>query len=223
MVFWYYFVIFFEVLFIFIVVDVGICVGCFMLQDLLGNFVLVLKKIELWIVNIIGIGGCVVLWGWLLYQGVVDLLGGINILWLLFGIFNQMFVGIVLMFVIVVLIKMKCQQYVWVIILLVVWLLICIIIVGLIKIFDSNLVVGFVVFGEKYVIVLDVGQVLVLVKDIGQMQYVVLNVYINVGLIVLFLLVVFSVLFYVIKVGIVVWGKSEWIDKEILFEFIFDV
>ena len=49
-----------------------------MLQDLLGNFVPALKKTESWTANIIGTGGCVALWGWLLYQGVVDPLGGIN-------------------------------------------------------------------------------------------------------------------------------------------------
>lgn len=184
-----------------------------MLQDLLGNFVPALKKTESWTANIIGTGGCVALWGWLLYQGVVDPLGGINTLWPLFGISNQMLAGIALMLATVVLIKMKRQQYVWVTILPAAWLLICTTTAGLIKIFDSNPAVGFVALGEKYATALDAGQVLAPAKDIGQMQHVVLNAYINAGLTVLFLLVVFSVLFYAIKVGIAAWGKSERTDK----------
>ena len=78
--------------------------------------------------------------------------------------------------------------------------------------------VGFVALGEKYATALDAGQVLAPAKDIGQMQHVVLNAYINAGLTVLFLLVVFSVLFYAIKVGIAAWGKSERTDKETPFE-----
>lgn len=125
-----------------------------------------------------------------------------------------MLAGIALMLATVVLIKMKRQQYVWVTILPAAWLLICTTTAGLIKIFDSNPAVGFVALGEKYATALDAGQVLAPAKDIGQMQHVVLNAYINAGLTVLFLLVVFSVLFYAIKVGIAAWGKSERTDKE---------
>lgn len=107
-VFWYYFVILFEVLFILMVVDVGMCVVCFMLQDLLGVVFFGLKWIDLLFVNLLVIVLCVLVWGYFFYQGVVDLLGGINILWLLFGIVNQMLVGMVLMFCVVVLFKMKC-------------------------------------------------------------------------------------------------------------------
>lgn len=218
MAFWYHFAILFEALFILTAVDAGTRAGRFMLQDLLGNFVPALKKTESWTANIIGTGGCVALWGWLLYQGVVDPLGGINTLWPLFGISNQMLAGIALMLATVVLIKMKRQQYVWVTILPAAWLLICTTTAGLIKIFDSNPAVGFVALGEKYATALDAGQVLAPAKDIGQMQHVVLNAYINAGLTVLFLLVVFSVLFYAIKVGIAAWGKSERTDKETPFE-----
>lgn len=107
-VFWYYFVILFEVLFILMVVDVGMCVVCFMLQDLLGVVFFGLKWIDLLFVNLLVMVLCVLVWGYFFYQGVVDLLGGINILWLLFGIVNQMLVGMVLMFCVVVLFKMKC-------------------------------------------------------------------------------------------------------------------
>jgi len=70
MAFWYHFAILFEALFILTAVDAGTRAGRFMLQDLLGNFVPALKKTNSWSANIIATGGCVAMWGWLLYQGV---------------------------------------------------------------------------------------------------------------------------------------------------------
>ncbi len=115
MAFWYHFAILFEALFILTAVDAGTRAGRFMLQDLLGSFVPSLKRHRVldrqpdrhrrsaWR-----------MWGYLLYQGVIDPLGGINTLWPLFGISNQMLAGIALMLGTVVLIKMKRQRYVWV-------------------------------------------------------------------------------------------------------------
>ncbi|MFH7467844.1 carbon starvation CstA family protein, partial [Pseudomonas syringae group genomosp. 7] len=71
MAFWYHFAILFEALFILTAVDAGTRAGRFMLQDLLGNFVPALKKSESCTANIIGRGGCVELWGYVLYTGVV--------------------------------------------------------------------------------------------------------------------------------------------------------
>ncbi|MBS7559091.1 carbon starvation protein A [Pseudomonas sp. RC4D1] len=214
MAFWYHFAILFEALFILTAVDAGTRAGRFMLQDLLGSFVPALKRTESWTANLIATAGCVSLWGYLLYQGVIDPLGGINTLWPLFGISNQMLAGIALMLGTVVLIKMKRQRYIWVTLLPAVWLLICTTTAGFIKLFDANPAIGFLSLAKKYSDAMANGQILAPAKDITQMQHVIFNAYTNATLTALFLLVVFSILFYALKVGIAAWGSKERTDKE---------
>ncbi len=218
MAFWYHFAILFEALFILTAVDAGTRAGRFMLQDLLGSFVPALKRTESWTANVIGTGGCVALWGYLLYQGVVDPLGGINTLWPLFGISNQMLAGIALMLATVVLIKMKRQQYVWVTILPASWLLICTVTAGFIKLFDPSPAVGFLALAKKYSAAADAGQILAPAKTVDQMQHVIFNAYTNAALTALFLFVVLSILFYAVKVGRAAWVKKERSDKEAPFQ-----
>ncbi|MBB1517960.1 carbon starvation CstA family protein [Aquipseudomonas guryensis] len=223
MAFWYHFAILFEALFILTAVDAGTRAGRFMLQDLLGTFVPALKRTESWGANVLATAGCVALWGYLLYQGVIDPLGGINTLWPLFGISNQMLAGIALMLCSVVLIKMKRQQYVWVTLLPAVWLLICTTTASLIKLFDANPAVGFLALANKYEAALATGQILAPAKDLAQMQNVIMNAYTNATLSVLFLVVVFSVLFYALKVGRAAWIRPDRSDKETAFQAMPDV
>lgn len=218
MAFWYHFAILFEALFILTAVDAGTRAGRFMLQDLLGSFVPALKRTESWTANLIATAGCVAMWGWLLYQGVIDPLGGINTLWPLFGISNQMLAGIALMLGTVVLIKMKRQRYIWVTLLPATWLLICTTTAGFIKLFDANPAIGFLSLAKKYSDALANGQVLAPAKSVEQMQHVIFNAYTNATLTALFLFVVFSILFYALKVGIAAWGKKERTDKESPFQ-----
>ncbi|WP_433766084.1 carbon starvation CstA family protein [Pseudomonas putida] len=218
MAFWYHFAILFEALFILTAVDAGTRAGRFMLQDLLGSFVPALRRTESWTANLIATAGCVAMWGYLLYQGVIDPLGGINTLWPLFGISNQMLAGIALMLGTVVLIKMKRQQYVWVTLLPAVWLLICTTTAGFIKLFDANPSIGFLALAKKYSDALANGQVLAPAKSIDQMQHVIFNAYTNATLTALFLFVVFSILFFALKVGVAAWGKKERTDKEAPFK-----
>jgi len=218
MAFWYHFAILFEALFILTAVDAGTRAGRFMLQDLLGTMVPSLKRTDSWPANLIATGGCVAMWGYLLYQGVIDPLGGINTLWPLFGISNQMLAGIALMLATVVLIKMKRQRYIWVPLLPAIWLLICTTTAGYIKLFDPSPALGFLALASKYRVALDAGQILAPATSIDQMQHVIFNAYTNAVLTGLFLFVVFAILFYAIKVGAAAWGSKERTDKEAPFQ-----
>lgn len=214
MAFWYHFAILFEALFILTAVDAGTRAGRFMLQDLLGSFVPALRRTEAWGPNLIATGGCVALWGYFLYQGVVDPLGGINTLWPLFGIANQMLAGIALMLCTVVLFKMKRDRYAWVTIVPTVWLLICTTTAGFIKIFDSNPAVGFLAQAHKYQDAIAQGTVVAPAKSIAQMQQIMVNSYVNTGLTALFLFVVFSVLVYAIGAILKARANPERSDRE---------
>ncbi|MYM74842.1 carbon starvation protein A [Duganella sp. FT134W] len=196
MAFWYHFAILFEALFILTAVDAGTRAGRFMLQDLLGAFVPAMKKTENTFANLVATGLCVAAWGYFLYQGVVDPLGGINTLWPLFGIANQMLAAIALILGTCVLYKMKRGQYAWVTIVPTIWLLLCTLTAGWQKIFAANPKVGFLAHAAKYQAALDEGKILAPAKSIAQMQQVIFNDYLDASLAGFFVLVVLSVLVF---------------------------
>jgi carbon starvation protein len=196
MAFWYHFAILFEALFILTAVDAGTRAGRFMLQDLLGTFAPSLKKTDNTFANLVATGLCVAAWGYFLYQGVVDPLGGINTLWPLFGIANQMLAAIALILGTCVLFKMKRGQYAWVTIVPTIWLLLCTLTAGWQKIFDANPKIGFLAHAAKYQAALDEGKILAPAKSIAQMQQVIFNDYLDATLAGFFVIVVLSVLIF---------------------------
>ena len=193
MAFWYHFAILFEALFILTAVDAGTRAGRFMLQDLLGTFAPGLKRTDSLPANLIATGLCVAAWGFFLYQGVVDPLGGINTLWPLFGIANQMLAAVALTLGTVVLFKMKKDRYAWVTIAPTVWLLLCTLTAGWQKVFDDDPKVSFLAHARIYAQGIADGQVLAPAKSIEQMRQVLFNDYVDAALCGLFMLVVVSI------------------------------
>jgi carbon starvation protein len=150
-----------------------------MIQDLIGSFSPIFRDTRSWTANIVATTIAVTGWGYFLYQGVVDPLGGINTLWPLFGIANQMLACIALILCTVVLFKMKRQRYAWVTIVPAAWVAICTLTAGWQKIFSDNPAIGFLAHADKFGTALNSGQLLAPAKTIDDMSRIVFNDYVN--------------------------------------------
>lgn len=190
MAFWYHFAILFEALFILTTIDAGTRVTRFMIQDLGGAFYPPIARTESWAANLVATGLAVTFWGYFLYQGVIDPLGGINTLWPLFGIANQMLAGIALILASVVLIKMGRARYAWVALLPTAVLLCVTLTAGWQKLFSDNPKVGFLAHAHKFATAADAGKVLAPAKSLAEMQRIVFNDYVDATLTGLFIAVV---------------------------------
>jgi carbon starvation protein len=193
---WYHFAILFEALFILTTVDAGTRVCRFMIQDLVGNAVPAFKDTKSWTNNVIGSGLACALWGWFLYQGVIDPLGGIWTMWPLFGTSNQMLAAIALILCTVVLFKMKRQKVAWVTIVPACWLVLCTLTAGLEKIFHPSPPIGFLAHARRFSDALADNKVLAPAKSIADMQRVIFNDYVDATLAALFVAVVVAMVVY---------------------------
>ena len=189
MAFWYHFAILFEALFILTAVDAGTRACRFMVQDTVGIVIPSLKNSKNFLGNLIGTAVAVAGWGFFVYQGVVDPLGGINSLWPLFGVGNQMLAAMALILGTVILFKMKKEKYAWVTIVPTVFLFITCMTAGWQKIFHSNPKIGFLAQANRFSDAIASGEVLKPAKSIAEMQTIVFSNQINAALCGFFMIV----------------------------------
>jgi carbon starvation protein len=199
MAFWYHFAILFEALFILTTIDAGTRVCRFLVQDVMGSVLPAMAKTESWSANVIATALTVGGWGWFLYQGVIDPFGGINTLWALFGIANQMLAGIALILATVVLVRMNKLKFAWVTGVPALWVLIITLTAGWQKIFSPDPKIGFLSHADKFQQAIDTGTVLAPAKSMEQMHAIVLNDYINTGMGAFFMFVVVAMLLFAIR------------------------
>jgi carbon starvation protein len=197
--FWYHFAIMFEALFILTAVDAGTRVGRFMLQDTIGNVWKKFGDLSWRPGNIVASAITVGLWGYILYVGVTDPLGGVNQLFPLFGIANQLLAAIALTLVTVLLIKHGRARYAWVAGVPLVWDLVVTMTASWQKVFSADPAVGYFAQRQRYADALDAGELLAPAQDQAQMEQVVFNSTLN-GV----LQAVFAVLVVVVVVNAVV-------------------
>ena len=212
MALWYHFAIMFEALFILTTIDAGTRVGRFLMQDLLGQISPALGHTGTLHSNITASILFVGAWGWFLFQGVIDPLGGINSLWPIFGIANQLLAVIALSLGTTIMIKMGKAKYMLVTLLPLLFLFIVTMTAGFMKIFSADPRLGFLANAKQLVQKIDEGGT---VKQIIEWETLKLNNYINTAVCALFMaLVVLIVAACVREWYLLLYRKKEAVLRE---------
>ncbi|MDQ9037673.1 carbon starvation CstA family protein [Acinetobacter seifertii] len=201
MAFWYHFAILFEALFILTAVDAGTRACRFMVQDTVGIVIPAVKASGSFFGNLVGTAVAVGGWGFFVYQGVIDPLGGVNSLWPLFGVGNQMLASMALILGTVILFKMKKEKYVWVTIIPTIFLFVTCMTAGWQKIFHENPKIGFLAQSHKFSDAIARGEIIKPAKTIAEMQNIVMSNQINAALCGFFMIV--SIVMIIASIGIV--------------------
>ena len=199
MAFWYHFAILFEALFILTTLDAGTRVCRFLMQDLLGTAVPAMKDTNNLFANLIATSLVVSGWGYFLYQGVSDPFGGINTLWALFGISNQMLAGIALILATVALVRMGRGRLALVPAVPAAWVLLITLIAGWQKLFSDIPAIGFLSHADVFSAAIARGEILAPATSMVQMQAVLFNDRINAFMTAFFMVIVVAMVFFAIK------------------------
>lgn len=209
MAFWYHFAILFEAVFILTTIDAGTRVGRFMLQDLLGQIYKPLRKTDsmpaVYFTSALVVAG----WGYFLVVGVTDPLGGINTLWPLFGIVNQMLAAIALIVATTVILKMGKKKFVWVTLVPLAWLMIVTFYAAWQKIFSDVPKIGFLKQAEVMKEAIASGNLPPTVPSMEAAKQLVFNNTLNAYLTAIFMLLILGVLIDAMRI----WYKAVKSEK----------
>jgi len=197
---WYHFAIMFEAVFILTTLDAGTRVGRFMLQDILSNFHPKLGQTS-WLPSTIITSGIVVsCWGYFLYIGVIDPNGGVNILWPLFGIANQMLAAIALSVGTAIFIKSGKIRFAWITAIPLAWLLIVTSSASYQKVFSEDVRIGFLSAARVMTEKISLGNLPI--KDLNVTEKLIFNLKLDAGITIFLVIILWVVIFDVFRIAI---------------------
>jgi carbon starvation protein len=219
MALWYHFAIMFEALFILTTIDAGTRVGRFMIQDLLKHVWEPIGRVSWYPAVVMSSAMIVAAWGYFLYQGVVDPLGGINSLWPLFGISNQLLATVALCVGTTVIIKMGKAKYIYLTLIPLVWLVAVTMTAGYQKIFSSDPRLGFMSHAESLSNAIAAGTLPASIASVDVARRLIFNDYMNTAVAGFFMLSVVVILAESIREWLaVLGGRKPAVSSEVPFE-----
>ena len=210
MAFWYHFAILFEAMFILTTLSAGTRVARFMIQDLLGMASKTMGRTDSMVGNYLATALACAAWGYFTYQGVIDPFGGINSLWALFGVANQMLAAIALVLATVLVVQLGQMKRIWVTAVPLSWLLICTLTAGWDKLFHEDPRIGFLSHARMIEAGLAEGRVIAPTRSIEEMERVLFNDYLDAGICAFFMMIVVALVFFGIRA--IRGGKTVTVD-----------